>query len=195
MAVTFSFPAAAWARPYVSRRVLVVLVTVTVVFFVLFNFAPNVLPPALAPGTGYSDSSYLSPDRWKPPILSDFKSRPPPEWDADGKCLFLSPYDALSAEEKALTESMEFEQVSPGIVRLKGANSTSAPDNFANPILKLLRDGEAKWNHMLNSQSQTLEQAVQKYQKRWKRQPPKGFDQWWLFARARDALLIDQYDS
>lgn len=195
MAVTFSFPWAAWARPYASRRMLYMLGTIVAVFLVLFNFAPQTLPPAIAPSTRYPDSSYKSPDKWTPPILSNSKSRPPPEWDADGNCLFLSPFDALTDEEKALAEDIELDVVSPGNVRLKNYTGDVPSDIKANPILRLLRDGEEKWNRVLNSQSQTLEEAVHKYEEKWGRPPPKGFDQWWIFARDRRTLLIDEFDS
>lgn len=193
MAVSFSFPCAAWARP--SRRALYVLGTITAVFLILFNFAPHTLPPAIGPGAGYPDSSYLSPDKWTPPILSNSKSRPPPEWDANGNCLFLSPFDALTDKEKALADAIELDVVSPGNVRLKNHTGEVPSDIKANPIIRLLRDGEEKWNHALHSQSKTLEEAVAKYENKWGRPPPKGFDQWWLFARSHDTLLIDEFDS
>lgn len=136
-----------------------------------------------------------SPDKWTPPILSNSKSRPPPEWDANGDCLFLSPFDALSDKEKALANEIEFDVVSPGNVRLKNHTGEVPSDIKANPILKLLRDGEEKWNRVMKSQSKNLAEAVAKYEDKWGRPPPKGFDQWWLFARARNTLLIDEFDS
>lgn len=132
----------------------------------------------------------------------------PAEFDEYGRCLFMSPFDALSPEEKQRAEQLAFENVSDGIVRAKQAAfipphkaNSSVPDvaeikeTLTNPILGLLRDGERKWQDMLSRQSRTLEEAVQEYKTRWGRNPPKGFDEWWEFAKNRGVLLPDEYDS
>lgn len=147
----------------------------------------------------------------------------PPEWDEHGRCLFLSPFDALSAEEKARAEQLELVEVSEGIVRskqalfraptdrkpaLEGGNVTEADamraedktigtgeSTLTNPILGLLRDGERKWKDMIARQSQTLDQAVEEYKARYGRNPPKGFDEWWTFAHGQGVLLPDEYDA
>lgn len=119
----------------------------------------------------------------------------------------MSPFDALSTEEKQRAEQLVLEDVSDGIVRSKqsvfvpphqGNTSTPSADaseSLTNPILGLLRDGERKWQDMLSQQSKTLEEAVQEYKTRWGRNPPKGFDEWWEFAKNRGVLLPDEYDS
>lgn len=55
-------------------------------------------------------------------------------------------------------------------------------EGMTHPILGLLRDGERKWKDMVAKQSKTLEQAVEVYKERWGRQPPKGFDKWYVPA-------------
>lgn len=131
----------------------------------------------------------------------------PPEFDEYGRCLFMSPFDALSTEEKQRAEQLVLEDVFDGIVRSKqsvfipphqgntSTPSTEAKESLTNPILGLLRDGERKWQDMLSQQSKTLEEAVQEYKTRWGRNPPKGFDEWWEFAKNRGVLLPDEYDS
>ncbi len=54
----------------------------------------------------------------------------------------------------------------------------TTPVGKSHPILGLLRHGDQKWKRMVESQSRTLEQAVDKYMSKWNRPPPKGFDLW-----------------
>lgn len=121
----------------------------------------------------------------------------------------MSPFDALSTEEKQRAEQLVLESASDGIVRareavfvppsMKKGNSTvpaaQLKETLTNPILGLLRDGERKWQDMLSQQSTTLEEAVTEYKTRWGRNPPRGFDEWWEFASNRGVLLPDEYDS
>ncbi|KAJ9094050.1 hypothetical protein QFC21_006151 [Naganishia friedmannii] len=136
-------------------------------------------------------------------------SNRPPEFDEYGRCLFMSPFDALSTEEKQRAEQLVLESASDGVVRAREAvfvpqsskkGNSTAPDaqlkkTLTNPILGLLRDGERKWQDMLSQQSTTLEEAVTEYKTRWGRNPPRGFDEWWEFATNRGVLLPDEYDS
>lgn len=41
------------------------------------------------------------------------------------------------------------------------------------------------------SQSKTLPQAVTEYTRRYGRQPPKGFDQWWQFCKRNKVKIVD----
>jgi hypothetical protein len=41
----------------------------------------------------------------------------------------------------------------------------------------------------------TLSDAVKKYQLRYQRNPPPGFDKWWEYATNRSTLIIDEYDQ
>jgi beta-1,2-xylosyltransferase len=155
--------------------------------------------------SGDEADGLLSPPSWLPWQSSETFDHPP-EFDEDGQCLFLSPYSALSREEKQRAEWMELEEVSAGVVRSKFASDGDEeagdgvveeydgfedPDMAHNatrkkiklkgqshPILKLLKQGEDKWNERINGQSKTLEEAVDKYVSKWGRQPPKGFDRW-----------------
>lgn len=40
-------------------------------------------------------------------------------------------------------------------------------------------------------QSKTLPQAVIEYRKRYGRNPPKGFESWWKFARQNNIKIVD----
>lgn len=48
------------------------------------------------------------------------------------------------------------------------------------PIYELMRDSEAVWNEKLERASKTLEEAVVEYRRRYNRDPPLGFDDWYV---------------
>lgn len=67
------------------------------------------------------------------------------------------------------------------------------PDG-AHPILELIKNGEDKWQKKLERASRTLEEAVVEYKRRYKRAPPKGFDDWWNYVQENNVQLPDEYD-
>ncbi|BGO99711.1 hypothetical protein NBRC10513v2_003939 [Rhodotorula toruloides] len=62
------------------------------------------------------------------------------------------------------------------------------------PIPGLMAQAKQKWEDLKNSQSRTFAQAVKEYKRRNGRNPPKGFDRWYAFAKAHKVLLIDEFD-
>ncbi|OCH90505.1 hypothetical protein OBBRIDRAFT_730693 [Obba rivulosa] len=71
----------------------------------------------------------------------------------------------------------------------------SRPVIKEHPIPQLMAEAEDKFRQLLSRQSRTLEETVAEYKKRYNRDPPQGFDEWWGFARDNDVLMIDEYDS
>ncbi|CCA67724.1 related to CAP1-Cryptococcus gattii [Serendipita indica DSM 11827] len=63
------------------------------------------------------------------------------------------------------------------------------------PVADLIDRGERTWKARLERQSKTLEMAVEEYKRRYKRLPPKGFDDWWRFAKENRVVLIDEFDA
>lgn len=63
------------------------------------------------------------------------------------------------------------------------------------PIPKLMQDAEDKFRALLSKQSRTLNAAVREYKKRYRRDPPKGFDDWWRFAHENKVKLVDEFDG
>lgn len=63
------------------------------------------------------------------------------------------------------------------------------------PITTLIKRAEHEWNKKVRKQSRTLEAAVKEYRRRYTRNPPKGFDQWWEYAKANRIVLTDEYDQ
>lgn len=51
------------------------------------------------------------------------------------------------------------------------------------PLYQLIRDEREEWDEKVASQSATLKEAVEEYQRRnVGRMPPKGFDKWWAYV-------------
>lgn len=75
---------------------------------------------------------------------------------------------------------------------VKSDNRPSIKDH---PIPKLMQDAENKFRHLLSHQSSTLKEAVAEYKRRYKRDPPPGFDDWWRFAEDNDVLMRDDYNA
>jgi len=46
------------------------------------------------------------------------------------------------------------------------------------PILTLIKRAEGEWSRKVARQSRTLKEAVEEYRRRYKRNPPAGFDKW-----------------
>ncbi|GAA6038222.1 hypothetical protein JCM8097_005801 [Rhodosporidiobolus ruineniae] len=74
-------------------------------------------------------------------------------------------------------------------------SSKPAPADRLHPIAHLIARAEEEWDDMLRRQSQTLEQAVAEYQRRYGRKPPAGFDAWWRYAMENRVVLVDEYDQ
>jgi hypothetical protein len=51
------------------------------------------------------------------------------------------------------------------------------PDGL-HPIFELISRAEARWQGKLDRASKTLGEAVREYRRRYRREPPKGFDAW-----------------
>ncbi|KAH0536727.1 hypothetical protein FGG08_006435 [Glutinoglossum americanum] len=64
----------------------------------------------------------------------------------------------------------------------------------AHPIELLVEQQRSKYSAMLERQSLSLEAAVAEYSRRYKRNPPPGFDRWYEYARAEKSIIIDDYD-
>ncbi|KAF8126772.1 glycosyltransferase family 90 protein [Boletus edulis] len=63
------------------------------------------------------------------------------------------------------------------------------------PITTLMKDAKVAFTKHLARQSKTLPEAVAEYKSRYGRDPPRGFDHWWEFAKERDFKLVDEFDA
>lgn len=58
-----------------------------------------------------------------------------------------------------------------------------------------MADAEDKFKNLLSKQSKTLRDAVVEYRKRYGREPPKGFGDWWKFAQENNVRLVDEFNA
>ncbi|WVO18380.1 hypothetical protein L204_106096 [Cryptococcus depauperatus] len=91
--------------------------------------------------------------------------------------------------------------------RWKAASSSVIRSNFlrekfqvpkpplSHPIPKLMADARATFDKKIKRQSKSLQEAVTEYKKRYGKNPPKGFDEWYAFAKEHNAVIIDEYDQ
>ena len=68
-------------------------------------------------------------------------------------------------------------------------------ETVVHPIPKLMADAQTEFKQMITGQSKTLAEAVQEYKRRYGRNPPKGFDEWFQFAKENGVKIIDEYDQ
>ena len=58
-----------------------------------------------------------------------------------------------------------------------------------------MADAKVAFAKRLAKQSKTLPEAVAEYKRRYGRDPPRGFDDWWEFAKEQDFKLVDEFDA
>ncbi|KAJ5159782.1 uncharacterized protein N7482_006786 [Penicillium canariense] len=63
------------------------------------------------------------------------------------------------------------------------------------PISILASDASQAFNETLTRQSKSLDEAVTEYRRRYNMPPPPHFDKWYEFAKQRNTVLIDEYDT
>lgn len=66
---------------------------------------------------------------------------------------------------------------------------------IVHPIPAKIKQARDNFEAKLARQSKTLTQAVAEYQKRYNMDPPKGFDEWFQFAKDNKVDIIDEYDQ
>ncbi|GJN90525.1 hypothetical protein Rhopal_003536-T1 [Rhodotorula paludigena] len=82
-----------------------------------------------------------------------------------------------------------------GLFDSSSSSSSRQQPERLHPITHLISRAEEEWDDLLRRQSQTLEQAVEEYKRRYGRNPPVGFDSWWRFAMQNRVILVDEYDQ
>jgi len=63
------------------------------------------------------------------------------------------------------------------------------------PIYDLIERAEAEWDKKLKRQSKGLSEAVAEYKRRYRRAPPKGFDDWCALFSLRMSCIISYRES
>jgi hypothetical protein len=78
---------------------------------------------------------------------------------------------------------------------LPGRSSANSQLVKEHPIPRLMEDAEIKYRRKIGGQSKTLRTAVIEYKRRYKKEPPRGFDEWWKFAQKYEVKMVDEYDG
>ena len=65
----------------------------------------------------------------------------------------------------------------------------------SHPIHQLISKAGEEQEHLLQSQSQNLQDAVKEYKRRYRIPPPPNFDKWYKFAKSKNVQCIDEYDT
>jgi hypothetical protein len=95
--------------------------------------------------------------------------------------------------DSTLYHALKHSSKHPGwLSRLPSDNQRAVTQH---PIPKLMEDAELEFKQKLSSQSRTLKAAVTEYKRRYKRDPPKGFDEWFKFTQQNNVKIIDEYDG
>ncbi|GAA5868829.1 hypothetical protein JCM8547_002841 [Rhodosporidiobolus lusitaniae] len=63
------------------------------------------------------------------------------------------------------------------------------------PIHGLMREAKGLWEEKKKQQSETCEEAMEEYKRRYGRRVPEGFQHWWYWAKQNKVQLLDEYDS
>lgn len=66
---------------------------------------------------------------------------------------------------------------------------------IVHPIPNMMKTAKENFEAKLSRQSKTLSQAVAEYKKRYDMDPPKGFEEWFQFAKDNKVDIIDEYDQ
>ena len=103
----------------------------------------------------------------------------------------------LSPSNQLLAQTHRWTTASSSVIRSKFLRAKARAQRPAihHPIPKLMADAREQFDLKIRRQSKTLAQAVTEYERRYKRSPPKGFDEWYAFAKENNAVIIDEYDQ
>lgn len=66
--------------------------------------------------------------------------------------------------------------------------------NSLHPVESLIIKAQADFENLIEKQSRTLDDAEKEYRLRHARDPPQGFGEWFVFAKSKGSLLIDDFD-
>jgi hypothetical protein len=111
--------------------------------------------------------------------------------------LFLLVQALLPGSNRLFAHTQRWTTASAFVIRSKflRAKAMAPRPPIHHPIPKLMADARQSFDDKIRRQSRTLSQAVAEYERRYKRLPPKGFDEWFEFAQENNAVIIDEYDQ
>ena len=73
--------------------------------------------------------------------------------------------------------------------------STPFATKEPHPIELLVNEANADFKSMIESQSKTLPDAIAEYERRYRMEPPPGFDRWFKLAVESNCTIVDNFDT
>ena len=102
--------------------------------------------------------------------------------------------DTKPKEEETLQLDESERPVAGGGSGSGSSNSESqSSDSGAHPIDRLIDLANKQFADQITEESHTLSEAAAAYRKRRGRHPPPGFDQWYAFAKERNAVMVETF--
>lgn len=80
---------------------------------------------------------------------------------------------------------------------IRGAHSrvVSLTDAHQHPVDKLVREAKSRFQELTKKQSTSFTAASESYRKRYKMEPPPGFEAWFEYATSHKSRVIDDFDT
>ncbi|KHN96537.1 glycosyltransferase family 90 protein [Metarhizium album ARSEF 1941] len=80
---------------------------------------------------------------------------------------------------------------------IRGAQSRMSALSLAHkhPVEEMMDEASSRFEAMLERQSNSSEAASDEYRRRYKMEPPPGFEAWCEYAAARESRIVDDFDA
>lgn len=109
----------------------------------------------------------LSSQRWIPKLLPAFNSH-------------LHPVESTcNCSQSPSRSPIRLPRIPLGSHRFLDNGLVEVNPDGPHPIFHLIERAEAQWKEKLAKASSSLDEAVAEYRRRYNRDPPRGFDDWW----------------
>lgn len=81
------------------------------------------------------------------------------------------------------------------LLNLLEPSTTTVNSQGLSSITQMISEGKLRAALMHKNESKNFSEAVSNYKIRYKRNPPRGFDAWYTYAKAHGVQIIDDYDT
>lgn len=135
-----------------------------------------------------------------PPVYRAYKGASPRSrllYIAGGVISLFFLIHVLFPSSNRILSTKSWTSASSTVLRSKflRAKAQAPKPPIVHPIPGLMADARLAFDQKIARQSKSLSAAVTEYNRRYGRNPPKGFDEWYEFAVANGATIIDEYDA
>ncbi|CAI6338313.1 unnamed protein product [Periconia digitata] len=88
---------------------------------------------------------------------------------------------------------LRFSESSSGLGQHESSELPSHDEQSKHPIERLMDTAQTEFNALVDGHGHTVADAAENYRRRRGRHPPPGFDAWFAFAQAHDALVVESF--